>query len=705
VRKGIFFLVLFLFFSVSSAYPDPPIEFVGTALWADFEEVELRGVCLYAAFNYGLGVFDVADPSHPELIGCAYAEGEGKRVALSGSYAYLADYDGGLKVFNVSSPSEPYLVGELEFIDRANDVVVGEDNIAYVAGATRGIHVVDISDPSNPLEIGMVAVSGGCQTLCIADGYLFVAKGLSGMAIYSLSEPTSPAYLGEYSTTSMIYEIEVEGGYAYAAADMNGLLVIDYSDPAEPTVVGQYVIPSLFVYSLSVSEDYCYLGAGNQGVYIVDVSDPSSPEYVFRYYTPANFVRELVVGPPYAYLSTNKGLIVLNIANPTAVSQEGFNLRSRNYRRFYRFMNNLYCAAEFDGMDVLDITDPSDPVHISDFVLSVPFFDISVWENYVFIASGGMGMQILDVFDPEEPVFLGYYAIPEGSQALEIKVIGDWAFLVVDSLGLVKVDITDPYEPTYVAMVGGRDARSIYFEGTKCYFTSGISGLKIINWMDMSVVGHLDMGIPSTGLTKIGDYLYASCDREGVWVFDVSDEASVEFVGSFDTEDRAYYIASDSTFLYVAADDEGLQVFDVSDDPISPDNLGCFTTGGKARGLLTWRGGYIYLADNTGIFILRNTVLDVNGSPITPSEYSISAYPNPFNSSVTLCLRMQKPDRVNITVRNILGEEVAAIFDGELSAGTHSFCWEPESCAPSGLYLATVSGRKFNLSNKLLYVK
>jgi flagellar hook assembly protein FlgD len=66
-----------------------------------------------------------------------------------------------------------------------------------------------------------------------------------------------------------------------------------------------------------------------------------------------------------------------------------------------------------------------------------------------------------------------------------------------------------------------------------------------------------------------------------------------------------------------------------------------------------------------------NTVTE---HPQTSSE--AQAYPNPLTHSTTI--RFTTPERgfAQITIVNLLGEQVAKIFEGELEAGEHSFEWD-----------------------------
>ena len=67
----------------------------------------------YAYFGSGMAlmVADVSDAAAPQVVGEIVLPGVIFNVAVSGSYAYVADDDAGLRVIDVSTPASPIEVG------------------------------------------------------------------------------------------------------------------------------------------------------------------------------------------------------------------------------------------------------------------------------------------------------------------------------------------------------------------------------------------------------------------------------------------------------------------------------------------------------------------------------------------------------------------------------------------------------------------
>jgi photosystem II stability/assembly factor-like uncharacterized protein len=68
---------------------------------------------------------------------------------------------------------------------------------------------------------------------------------------------------------------------------------------------------------------------------------------------------------------------------------------------------------------------------------------------------------------------------------------------------------------------------------------------------------------------------------------------------------------------------------------------------------------------------------------------SIRSYPNPASHSTTITFSSANRCVAQVTIANLLGQEVATLFNGELEAGDHSFSWDAGN-AISGAYVCVV---------------
>ncbi|MBN1558730.1 T9SS type A sorting domain-containing protein [candidate division KSB1 bacterium] len=87
-----------------------------------------------------------------------------------------------------------------------------------------------------------------------------------------------------------------------------------------------------------------------------------------------------------------------------------------------------------------------------------------------------------------------------------------------------------------------------------------------------------------------------------------------------------------------------------------------------------------------------------------PADYQLGQnYPNPFNSGTVIPFQMQKTERVTIAIYNTMGQKIATLIDGVLTAGQYSVRWDgltnvKESVSGSIYFIqmTTESGRFVN---------
>jgi hypothetical protein len=138
-------------------------------------------------------------------------------------------------------------------------------------------------------------------------------------------------------------------------------------------------------------------------------------------------------------------------------------------------------------------------------------------------------------------------------------------------------------------------------------------------------------------------------------------------------------------------------------------------------GTTTEAKSYSYI-DNTissGSYTYRLRQVDFDGTfeysnevevDLTPSAYSLAQnYPNPFNPNTKIDFSLASDSKVTLKIFDILGQEVAAIVNGNLGAGVHSFNFDA-STLNSGVYVYTidakgVDGTNFTSTKKMILTK
>ena len=110
------------------------------------------------------------------------------------------------------------------------------------------------------------------------------------------------------------------------------------------------------------------------------------------------------------------------------------------------------------------------------------------------------------------------------------------------------------------------------------------------------------------------------------------------------------------------------------------------------------QGGDTTLYSPDTILSLEYT-LGVNEIGLSENSFSISQnYPNPFTDQTTINLNLPDKEKIDITIRDIIGRELVQ-YENTLNRGQHSFAFYPGN---EKYYLLTVTGKQTSKTIKML---
>lgn len=217
-----------------------------------------------------LSIIDVSDPLNPEVLGGVNTpdDASGGGVHVSDNYAYVAGEYGGLRIIDVIDPTKPVDVGSIYTPGNAYDVFVS-GSYAYVADfEASSLHVIDVSIPFNPIEVGSINTPGNAMRIQVSKNYAYVGCWGGSLQVVDISDPSNPVEVATCETGSNIWGICVSDDYAYLAnAD---LVHIDVSDPSNPTVVHRIGSGEAFEsWGVHVHGGYVYVADRDFGLVIL----------------------------------------------------------------------------------------------------------------------------------------------------------------------------------------------------------------------------------------------------------------------------------------------------------------------------------------------------------------------------------------------------------------------------------------------------
>jgi hypothetical protein len=97
---------------------------------------------------------------------------------------------------------------------------------------------------------------------------------------------------------------------------------------------------------------------------------------------------------------------------------------------------------------------------------------------------------------------------------------------------------------------------------------------------------------------------------------------------------------------------------------------------------------------------------DVEEAPVVvAASFGLSQnYPNPFNPVTTIAYSLPAETEVRLTVYNMVGQKVATLVDGSVSAGSHTVQFDASSLT-SGIYIYRLQTADKTFTRKLTFIK
>ena len=115
--------------------------------------------------------------------------------------------------------------------------------------------------------------------------------------------------------------------------------------------------------------------------------------------------------------------------------------------------------------------------------------------------------------------------------------------------------------------------------------------------------------------------------------------------------------------------------------------------------LFTYNGDFEILD-----YIVANSSSEVS-TTISEMTFDLGvAYPNPFNPTTNLSLTIPEPGYVNVSVFNIVGQQIVELANGNMESGVYNLTWNASN-ASSGMYLVKAEYSGLIITQKLMLLK
>jgi hypothetical protein len=628
-----------------------------------------------AAYFSGIEVWDVSDIYNPQRLGRAPTTGLARggihyRNNSNGlpEYAYLANVAEGIDVFSVSSPTNPTKTGTYNF--SGNQFVWNSfksDDKIFLAASNGGTKVVDLS--GSPVLTNPFNINAPSTSVHVIGEMAYIVSYNFGLKIYDFSQ--QPATLtGQVPQTGYPYNLTVFDDHAFIANSTTntggGINVMDVSNPNSPQHITDY---AGFQTYIAGKNETIFATGGVEGCLFLDVTTPSAPSVASTYPLPSS-TWDVVVSGNYAYSGSN-GFRVFDVSNKNHPVQVGYHETQGDIVEVSGD-HAVFCLKSMGSsnkVNIMDISDPENPQYISHYLAPVMTYDLSLKDNYAFVACWWDGFRVIDFSDPENPVLVAHVmgwvngGVPgvEWCYVQALDVDGDLLYVVdygpfeaEDTKGVYVFDISDPTNPVFISRLPEYTGKAydINAAGGYAYLADSEGGFGVINATDpnnLSEETYLQLGDAAWAVDVFGNYAFvANYINEGVEVINITNPPT-PFVDG-------YYKRS-----------------------------GCFAVN------VTYDAGHVYVSDGpAGFDIYRFDLLSGSGENLVANDLNFQVQPNPATDKIAVSIELQTSQLLKIEIYNAEGQLIKSFYNAREAKGTFNRSFSIASL-PIGIYLMKIN--------------
>lgn len=318
--------------------------------------------------------------------------------------------------------------------------------------------------------------------------------------------------------------------------------------------------------------------------------------------------------------------------------------------------NNIaYLANGNQGLEIVNVTDPLNPVKIGAHIISsAQALDVFIDErDYAYVSCGTYGVAVIDISDPHNTRSM--QTIQPGGSVVEVDMRATILHIVTVASGVTIWDVSDIYHPNYMskyednniftgisvlgkfisvsAGAGGLEIIDLTFPGnpfivgkwnhSSCYATgvyaanignvriafiaNSINGLDLINFSVPNLPGKIGefTGVGSVIDVEVVDEIAYCCTADtGLVLVDVSDPFNPMELSRYDTDGQCIDVSTSNNITVIADQYGGMKVFD-SENPLSITYLSRYFDHGTALKVeVVGNLAYVLDGDEVGLEII-----------------------------------------------------------------------------------------------------
>lgn len=212
------------------------------------------------------------------------------------------------------------------------------------------------SGQCEPVEVARVAVGGDANEIEASGDFRFVAWGSEGLVVLEADGPDEMERVGSLVLGVEARTLEIGAGVVFVGGGSE-VFAVDVSTPRYPTLLDSFDVGGT-VNELDLRGGVLYVAAAEAGLRIVDVSTPAAMSLRGSLATAAPAWGVDAAGTK-AYLTTDDGGMVLDVSNPSSPVVLSDNAPGTGTVRTTQ--TRAYVEESAGVLHIVDISDPTSP--------------------------------------------------------------------------------------------------------------------------------------------------------------------------------------------------------------------------------------------------------------------------------------------------------------------------------------------------------
>jgi len=628
--------------------------------------VAVKGdIAFISSENLGLGVYDISDPGNPQFLHSVNVLPL-SQLSIHGNLLFGA-FQNEFLIYDIVDPREPSLVQRFEGMTFASYVV--HDTLLYLSRFDFEVINWRLEYYYSSLEIFSIpqlprivryynyfydshgnGTPVDYSTMVVNSGTLYAMHGQNDLAIWNVSNPSQAEYLGiqdlEYYDQLMRYGDLLIGRRYHDR--IGGFDILSLDDPGHPRIEVGLNTPK--INGCSLYGDHIYLSCADSSLYVYALESIQEPELVSRVpfgFLPVEFSYDDDIGIELSDNHQYTTIDMSTIEEPRPIATFG---RAGEIAKIVKSANLLATILDGEGLVVSDCSDPQNIFELTR--LEIPDVrDVAIEGDLMAVTIDSGIVVLYDISNPAEPSFLSRLVT---GQSYLVSIRLHQEILYTGGQGLKSFNVTDPTAIEYIVTLTNLQVSRIEVEEDLLIALSSVD-LLVYLLDDPNNPELIPKNYRTEGATifqkfvRVRDHLFVhkswvtDYGSENVMdVLNVADRDSVRWLGTlYDHEFPLYWdngFASGSMLGWIKGDT--LRQYDFSLYPERQFRLMNQFLLQPIKEVSAFRSGeFLFTASAGHVIVYDGEPLEVSDVPevsLTPSTFSLSPFPNPFNSSVTI---------------------------------------------------------------------